>query len=54
LIAVFQNDPRLGPFSFNDQYAEEAFTVYDHPKVLIFARTALPPPRRRARLLLSI
>jgi hypothetical protein len=22
LIAVFQNDPRLGPFSFNDQYAE--------------------------------
>ncbi len=40
LIAVFQNDPRLGPFSFNDQYAEEAFTVYDHPKVLIFARTA--------------
>ncbi|MCX6070820.1 MAG: DUF2298 domain-containing protein, partial [Chloroflexi bacterium] len=39
LIAVFQNDPRLGPLSFNDQYAEEAFTVYDHPKVLIFART---------------
>ncbi len=39
LIAVFQNDPRLGPLSFNDQYAEEAFTVYDHPKVLLFART---------------
>ncbi len=39
LVAVFQNDPRLGPFTFNDQYAEEAFTVYDHPKVLVFAKT---------------
>jgi YYY domain-containing protein len=51
LIAVFQNDPRLGPLSFNDQYAEEAFTVYDHPKVLIFARTqAFSAEALRARL----
>lgn len=31
--------PRLFGTSFNDQYAEEAFSVYDHPKVLIFRKT---------------
>ena len=36
LVAVFHSNPRLGPFEFNTQFAEEAFTVYDHPKVLIF------------------
>jgi YYY domain-containing protein len=40
LVAVFENDPTLGPLKINDQKAEEAFTVYDHPKVLIFAKTA--------------
>ncbi len=40
LVAVFQSDPTLGPFNINDQFAEEAFTVYDHPKVLIFKKTA--------------
>jgi YYY domain-containing protein len=39
LVAVFQSDPTLGPFTINDQFAEEAFTVYDHPKVLIFKKT---------------
>jgi hypothetical protein len=39
LVAVFQSDPTLGPFSVNDQFAEEAFTVYDHPKVLVFQKT---------------
>jgi YYY domain-containing protein len=39
LTAVFQNDPVIAGFKINDQSAEEAFTVYDHPKVLIFEKT---------------
>lgn len=39
LTAVFQNDPAIAGFKINDQSAEEAFTVYDHPKVLIFEKT---------------
>ncbi len=39
LIQVFQSDPSIGPISFNDQASEEAFTVYDHPKVLIFEKS---------------
>ncbi len=39
LVEIFQSDPSLGPLKVNDQFAEEAFTVYDHPKVLIFRKT---------------
>jgi len=39
LIKTFQNNPTLGPIEINDQPAEEAFTVYDHPKVFIFHKT---------------
>jgi YYY domain-containing protein len=38
LVEVFQSDPRIGPFGLNDQSSEEAFTVYDHPKVFIFRK----------------
>ena len=38
LIRVFRSDPAFGPFSINDQRAEEAFTVYDHPAVMIFKK----------------
>jgi len=38
LVAVFDDYPKLGNFEINDQYAEEAFTFYDHPKVLIFKK----------------
>ncbi len=40
LIKVFQSEPNLGPIVINTQPAEEAFTVYDHPKVFIFEKTA--------------
>lgn len=45
LAAVFATYPRLnlpilGEFEINDQYAEEAFTFYDHPKVFIFKKRA--------------
>jgi YYY domain-containing protein len=39
LVQVFQSDPRIGPLRINTQFAEEAFTVYDHPKVFIFKKT---------------
>ena len=38
LVKVFQSNPTLGPLSINDQFAEEAFTVYDHPKVFVFKK----------------
>ena len=38
LAAVFESDPTLGPIVINDQSAEEAFTFYDHPKVMIFKK----------------
>ena len=38
LIAVFENDPQLGPIRIPDQAAEETFTVYDHPKVMVFQK----------------
>ena len=40
LIQTFQSNPNLGPIDINDQPAEEAFTVYDHPKVFIFKKSA--------------
>ena len=45
LVAVFETFPKLnlpliGEVQINDQYAEEAFTFYDHPKVFIFKKNA--------------
>ncbi|MBI5824059.1 MAG: glycosyltransferase family 39 protein [Chloroflexi bacterium] len=40
LVEVFESYPTLGPLVINDQVAEEAFTFYDHPKVMIFKKTA--------------
>lgn len=38
LVKTFESYPTLGPLVINDQTAEEAFTFYDHPKVLIFRK----------------
>ncbi|NPV07415.1 MAG: phospholipid carrier-dependent glycosyltransferase, partial [Anaerolineae bacterium] len=40
LIREFTSYPSLGPFTFVDDRADESFTVYDHPKVMVFGRTA--------------
>ncbi len=54
LIKVFQSDPNLGSFRINDQASEEAFTVYDHPKVFIFQKTEDYDPARVATILGSV
>jgi YYY domain-containing protein len=38
-IRTFTSRPNLGPIEFNDDNAEEPFTVYDHPRVDIFKKT---------------
>ncbi len=45
LVKVVQSDPNLGNLRINTQFAEEAFTVYDHPKVLIFQKSDDYDPR---------
>ena len=40
LVKVSQSEPTLAGWQFNTQFAEEAFTVYDHPKVMIFQKRA--------------
>ncbi len=37
--ADFTSYPSLGPLRFPDDGAEEQFTVYDHPRVLLFRKT---------------
>jgi hypothetical protein len=48
----FHSYPRLFGIEFDDTWAEEQFTVYDHPKVLIYRKTA-DYDRERVRALLS-
>lgn len=40
LVATFTSPPALGPLAISDQLADESFTVYDHPKVMIFKKAA--------------
>lgn len=46
LVKVFESPPKIGPLVLNDQFAEEAFTVYDHPKVFVFKKTAKYDPQK--------
>ncbi|HZK66010.1 MAG TPA: DUF2298 domain-containing protein, partial [Chloroflexota bacterium] len=38
LAAQFTSYPSIGPLRFVDDAADESFTVYDHPKVLVFKK----------------
>ena len=52
LVHTGASYPELSGWVINDDSAEEAFTVYDHPKVLIFKKTAAFSPDQ-ARAILS-
>jgi len=54
LVASIHSYPNLGSITFNTQFAEEAFTVYDHPKVLIFRKTENYDPVAMRSLLRSV
>lgn len=54
LVKVFESNPSIGPISINDQFAEEAFTVYDHPKVFVFKKTADYSPEQAREILGSV
>ncbi|GAB4481231.1 MAG: hypothetical protein Kow00124_28770 [Anaerolineae bacterium] len=51
LVANFTSRPALGPIEFNDDRAEEAWTVYDHPRVMVFRKTADYSPQNTAAIL---
>lgn len=54
LVAVFETFPKLGNIEINDEYAEEAFTFYDHPKVFIFKKNANYDPAKVQAILGAI
>jgi YYY domain-containing protein len=54
LERVFASYPRIGSFELKDDDAEEAFSVYDHPKVLIFRKTAVYSHDRVTALLAPV
>jgi YYY domain-containing protein len=54
LVKTFTSYPTLFGFSVNDGAAEEAFTFYDHPKVLVFKKRADYNPTQVAAVLGSV
>lgn len=54
LVADFTSRPNIGLISFKDDRAEEAWTVYDHPRVFIFRKTADYDPARVSALLYDV
>ena len=50
-VADFASLPGLGPWWVDDSGAEEAFTVYDHPRVLVFRKTDAYRADRTAAIL---
>ena len=39
MVYTLTTPPRLGPLVIDDQAADESFTVYDHPRPIIFKKT---------------
>lgn len=52
-VADFSSYPALGPFDIPDDRAEETFTVYDHPRVLLFRKNASFSAERARKILLA-
>jgi len=50
-VADFTSYPSLLGIPIPDQSAEEAFTVYDHPRVQIFKKTEDYSPEKAAKIL---
>lgn len=53
-VQEFTSYPQLFGLVINDDSADEAFTVYDHPKVLIFKKTNRYSSENTAKLLNSV
>lgn len=54
LVQTFTSYPRIFGLEINTQFADEAFTVYDAPKVLLFKKTDGYDPAKVARILGSV
>jgi YYY domain-containing protein len=54
LVKTVESEPSIGGLTINSQFAEEAFTVYDHPKVMIFKKNASYDPQKVRDLLSSV
>lgn len=53
-VQEFTSYPQLFGIALNDDSSDEAFTVYDHPKVLVFKKTARYSSENTAKLLNSV
>ncbi len=53
LAADFSSYPSIGPLRIPDDGAEEQFTVYDHPRVLLFRKAPSYSEQRVRQLLLA-
>ncbi|MGF1504110.1 MAG: DUF2298 domain-containing protein, partial [Anaerolineae bacterium] len=51
LVSDFTSRHNIGPIEFYDDEADEAWTVYDHPRVFVFRKTAAYDPAVTAAVL---